>query len=342
MRHSRRLGWSVDVVSFDGWRPRSSVDECPAGLDERGVFRLSSPAGLEKAREWADAQKAAIVHVHDPLLWEFASAVAQQTRACTVATMHVLHRAMNRHRGIDGETMSSKSEHVVIEEADCLHVTTAWVAQELSTLGKGIESRVRLASLGIDDSEGARLSRAAPKHGPVLYVGRFSDVKGTDTFIEALAKSGSKLGAIQVVGGLPHNPKREARWKKRFEAAAPGRVEFMGWLTADELGRCYAQASVLVVPSRIETFGQVALEGLIHGVPVLASRCAAFRDWLWPQDAAHFFDVGDANALSQQLMALRHDSEARNRLREHGAKAALSVLNWSKTFPALDAIYREL
>ena len=281
------------------------------------------------------------MHIHDPLLWDFGQQVAQSQGAVTIVTFHVMHRVMNALRGLEKDTMSSISERRAAQEADILHVTTPWVAQEIGTWGDGFAPRVRLASLGMDDSPAAQTSRSTPKNGPVLYVGRFSDVKGTDTFIEALKHAGTGVGDVQVVGGLPHNSKREKRWIQRLEEAAPNRLEWLGWLDTESLSRRYCEASMLVVPSRVETYGLVALEGLFHGVPVLASRCASFQDWLEPAGVAQLFDTEDAQDLARQMLRLRESSDHRARLGQKGADYALTQMPWTVRAPGILGLYSE-
>ena len=330
------------MISFDGWRPKAAGLSAEAGVDGAGTFRLNSPSGLDKARRFAARRPPSIVHVHDPLLWEFGASIALSCGATTLLTLHVFHHAMNGVRSAKSETMSSAAEKLAVSAADVLHVTTSWLARAVSQTFELANERIRIAPLGVHDSAAAKRSRETPKDGSILYVGRFSDVKGTDVFIEALRRLGTPAGDILVVGGLPHNAKRERRWKDKFNEAAPGRVRFRGWLKADELSACYASACLLVVPSSVETFGQVALEGLIHGVPVLASSCPAFCDWLRPTRAAHFFEAGDASDLAAQMSVLIQDPDRRAVLQRRGSDVALSQYQWKHTFPALAAIYEAI
>jgi glycosyltransferase involved in cell wall biosynthesis len=49
-------------------------------------------------------------------------------------------------------------------------------------------------------------------------------------------------------------------------------VYFTGWLSAEELAAWYQKADILVVPSWYEPFGMVVLEGMLYGLPIVASN----------------------------------------------------------------------
>jgi glycosyltransferase involved in cell wall biosynthesis len=59
-------------------------------------------------------------------------------------------------------------------------------------------------------------------------------------------------------------------------------IIFPGMLSQKELSVYYASSDLFVFPSQTETFGNVTLEALASGIPVLAFDCAAARDWVSP------------------------------------------------------------
>lgn len=109
-------------------------------------------------------------------------------------------------------------------------------------------------SLGIGDDESV-----------VLFVGRLVLEKGLDTFAATLARlsqSGVPHRALVVGDG----PARS--W---IEERAPQAV-YAGFLRGEDLARAYASADVMFNPSSTETFGNVTLEAMASGLPVVAAR----------------------------------------------------------------------
>jgi len=63
------------------------------------------------------------------------------------------------------------------------------------------------------------------------------------------------------------------------EAADLPHVEFLGWQSRAELVRLIDESSLLILPSRIETFGSIALEAMARGRPALVSEHAGIQEW---------------------------------------------------------------
>mgnify|MGYP000205046824 CR=1 FL=1 len=107
----------------------------------------------------------------------------------------------------------------------------------------------------------------------IISVGRMAPEKNLEQVLktyEALKFMGDQLKLIMVGDG----PLRE-----QFQSRYP-EIIFPGMLDQTELAKYYASSDLFVFPSQTETFGNVTLEALASGIPVLAFDCAAARDWV--------------------------------------------------------------
>lgn len=97
------------------------------------------------------------------------------------------------------------------------------------------------------------------------------------------------------------------------------RVAFWGSQRQDLLPYFYSAAQALVLPSRYESFGMVALEAMACGTPVIASRVGGLQYTVEDEQSGLLFPEGDWRLLSE---CIRETIENR-RLNERLVKAAL-------------------
>lgn len=127
--------------------------------------------------------------------------------------------------------------------------------------------RLRLWRKGVD-TELFRVDGERPRSPrPVfLYVGRIAPEKNLEAFLD-LQLPGEK----RVVGDGPQREALQVRYPQ---------VRFLGYRHGQALAKAYQDASVLVFPSRTDTFGLVMLEALACGTPVAAYPVAGPLDVL--------------------------------------------------------------
>jgi glycosyltransferase involved in cell wall biosynthesis len=107
----------------------------------------------------------------------------------------------------------------------------------------------------------------------LISVGRIAPEKNLDQVLktfDALRGIGADVKLVMVGDGP---------LKEQFQNRYP-EIIFPGMLKQADLAKYYASADLFVFPSQTETFGNVTLEALASGIPVLAFDCAAARDWV--------------------------------------------------------------
>lgn len=109
----------------------------------------------------------------------------------------------------------------------------------------------------------------------LISVGRMAPEKNLEQVLktfEAVKHLGPHVKLVMVGDG----PLKE-QFKQRYPE-----IIFPGMLLQEDLAAYYASSDLFVFPSQTETFGNVTLEALASGIPVLAFDCAAARDWVQP------------------------------------------------------------
>jgi glycogen(starch) synthase len=356
VRAQARAGLTLAVVSFDDWRPQvARVTGAPATVETAGgidVLRLSSPTQVAAARDFARAQHCALLHVHHGMLWEFAAALRDELRVPTIKTVHVVQRQMNALRTTDERTRSLIGQEAALAGADRVVAPSRAAADLLLAAYPQLAGRLRVVAHGIDDSAAARAAAArradVPLHGPLLAVGRFAELKGTPELFEAVRVVLARVAgaAATIAGGVPANRRAEQRWRERWRRDTPPelqqRVRFTGWLSAAELEKQYASAGALLAASRFETFGLVALEAMLHGVPVAATAAGGVAELIADGETGLLAPAGDVQALAAHATALLTDAELAQRLGRNAAAAVRRSCLWEQVLPSLLAVYAEI
>ena len=170
----------------------------------------------------------------------------------------------------------------------------------------------------------------------VAYVGRLAPEKGVHVAMDAMRRVQMGTGGgppvrFAVAGDGP----AEAPCR----AAAPQGTWFAGPLSGDALSAFYASADAFVFPSLTETFGNVVLEAMASGVPVIAPDRGATLE-LANDASALTFAANDADSLAQRVSRLRDDAGLRRAKREAGLVVARSR-TWDAVWDALLSDYRD-
>ncbi|MGC1272189.1 MAG: glycosyltransferase family 4 protein [Planctomycetaceae bacterium] len=137
-----------------------------------------------------------------------------------------------------------------------------------------------------------------------LFVGKVEEQKRLFDLIDAASRLGDKL-ALLVVGTGPLLD------ECRNEAERRGvTVVWTGFLNQSEIGRAYAAADCLVLPSQRETWGLVVNEALATGLPcVVSDAVGCAPDLISPGETGETFPVGDVDALAAALDRVRERTQ---------------------------------
>ena len=153
-------------------------------------------------------------------------------------------------------------------------------------------------SLGIEDDELA-----------IAFLGRIVMEKGLDVFsdaVDALAERNVRHHVV-VIGEGPARG-----W---FENRLPNAI-FIGHQVGDDLARALASTDVFFNPSITEAFGNVTLESMACGLPVVAAEATGTTTLVRNDENGALVEPGDAEAFADALEAYARDPALRHR---HGA-----------------------
>ncbi|WEV48806.1 glycosyltransferase [Acinetobacter sp. ESL0695] len=103
----------------------------------------------------------------------------------------------------------------------------------------------------------------------VLFVGRLDHQKGVDILADIIKLVDDRF-EFTIIG--------DSVVDRKLNEIFSFPVKKIGWVTKQELSKYYTQADVIIMPSRWESFGLVAVEANSYGKPVIATNCTSLPE----------------------------------------------------------------
>jgi glycosyltransferase involved in cell wall biosynthesis len=165
-----------------------------------------------------------------------------------------------------------------------------------------------------------------------IYVGRLGAEKGLEVALRALHRvQRAQPGRIWfALGG-------DGPYREEAERHAPPQTTFLGRLTGRDLSELYASADLFVFPSATDTFGNVLLEAMASGLPVVGADVGPTRELLAERTGVTF-PAGDAAAMAAAILDLAGAPERRLTMARRGIAFARRC-TWDRVFDDLIADY---
>src|SRR5689334_18931438 len=168
----------------------------------------------------------------------------------------------------------------------------------------------------------------------VIYIGRIAPEQHLDLAVRAFrAIQARHPGARFVLVG-------DGPARKPLSMAHPDFV-FAGMRRGNDLARHYASGDIFLFPSLSETFGNVTLEALASGVPVVAYDYGAAREYMKATDVGACISEDDADGFVAAAIALADDTPRRLRL-DQSARAAVEDLDPASVSASFSDLLTEL
>ena len=239
-----------------------------------------------------------------------------------ITTFHTLARVKALH----GDAESREREAVessIIGCSDAVFVSCREEREQFRELYGNSPGTVEVITPGVDRAffspgsrSGARSALSLGAQPVLLFVGRIQPLKGLDVAIETLAALGRSDATLLVVGGASGVDGETELARVLALAESLGVVDQVRLVPPQPhhlLATYYRAADVVLVPSRSESFGLVALEASACGTPVVATAVGGLlslvedgmNGFLVPQRDAQLFAARVGQILTDRVLAER-------------------------------------
>jgi glycosyltransferase involved in cell wall biosynthesis len=326
----------VSVWYFPVARPLRRLYRSPA-------LRAALACQLERERKFD------VVHLHSVFLWPTAAAARAAERAGVpylVAPRGMLVEELLRRRGrLRKRLWLRLVERRTLARAAGLHATSALEAAEARRLRLPLPP-IHLVANGVEDQDwdprreaelGPAVRAALARRPLLLFLGRLSWKKGLDRLVAALA---DVPGAVLAIAGNDDEGYRARLERQAAAAGVAGRIVHLGPVHGADKAALLHGADLLVLPSYSENFGNVVLEAMAAGLPVVVTPEVGLAAVVREHGAGMVVE-GDPPRLAAALRCLLAGEEVRRAMGRRGAAAA-ARFGWPSLAARMEEVYAEV
>ena len=337
-------------VSLTRPRQRADAADPPCGIPTSLVgglpmpgypgLRFGLPARGHLRRRWSADRPDVVQVVTEGPLGTSAVRAARDLRIPVVTEFHTNFHAYSRHYGFGWlERLVARHLRTLHNRGDLTLVPTHEIAERLEQAGY---RNVRVVARGVDTTlfHPGRRSRelraswgAGDEDLVIAHVGRLAPEKNLplvfSTFA-AIRRHAPRARLVMVGDG----PVRNALQRRHADAI------FAGMRRGEDLAAHYASADLFLFPSLTETYGNVVLEALASGLPVVAFRQAAAAELIRHGRNGMLAAPGAGDEFERAALdiVVRPDLRRRAALE---APAGVALLDWGRINDRLVAYLRE-
>lgn len=333
-------------------RPRQ--DKNDAGVEQNGwselllrglpipkypQLRLGLPSKKALLKAWS-TRRPDVVHIatEGPLSWSALQA-AQILRLPVTSDFRTNFHCYCQHYGVGWlskpivaylRKFHNRTSFTMVPTTSLKHQLEALGFKNLRVVARGVDTQLFHPS---QRSETLRASWGASDEAIVLLsVGRLAAEKNLDLTLQsyrAIQQTGSNVKLVIAGDG----PLRAVTEEKCPEAI------FVGMCTHQQLAQIYASADVLLFPSLTETFGNVTLESLACGTPVLAFDCAAAGEFILQDKNGWLVPIDEPDEYIQNALNITTEKSRLSKVRAF-ARSSVEHLGWSEIAGEVENVFQ--
>lgn len=270
-----------------------------------------------------------------------------------VSTFHTLARV--KAEGGDPEpAWRERAEAEIITCADAICVSCSEEERQFRRLYGDPAGRIEIVAPGVEhaffapgERSGARAALGLDSRPVLLFVGRIQPLKGPDMAVRALRHVhdlGHRDAVLLVVGGASGaegDSEADRIHGLVAELGLGDHVRFVEPQPHHILSTYYRAADVVVVPSRSESFGLVALEAAACGIPVVASAVGGLLTLVDDGDTGFLIREREPRLFATAITAVLDDPANAKRMGARAAERARSY-TWGFAAARVRRLYSDL
>lgn len=286
-----------------------------------------------------------LVHAYN-LSWEYplmvASRFAQERKIPLIVTPFA-------HLGVEVSARVTRNITMphqlhVLRQADAVLALPSAEAEGLISLGLD-PMRVHAIGSGYDTADHLTCAQdilAGIEGSLVVFIGRVSRDKGAISAAEAiriLRERAQPHVSLILIGPIDAT---FARYYERLGASKRNGIVLLGPVDESTKHAILERSSMLVLPSRVDSFGIVLLEAWAHGKPVIGARAGGIPGVIDDGVDGLLVPWGDASALAGAINVLLTDPIGAAEMGRRGQRKTEDCYTWSAVWQRIEGVYKEV
>ncbi len=339
--HVRVYSPTTDTPAFEPTGELVSIPSMP--IPGRPEYRLGVGLSQNVRGDLAEF-KPNIVHIAAPdVIGHRAVTWARRHKIPAVASVHTRFDTYLAYYHLQAlEPLARGIMRRLYRRCDALLVPAESIAAVLHA--QRMNRHISIWSRGVDreqfsperrDMEWRRSFGIADDEFVIAFLGRIVMEKGLDVYADAIEELVARNVPHRalIIGEGPARP-----W---FEERLGTQAIFVGHQEKEGLARALASTDVLLNPSITETFGNVTLEAMACGLPVVAAVATGATSLVREGETGMLVEPGDSCGFADALEAYVRDPDLRRRHGEAGLAFA-RTMDWDRINGAVLNVYRRV
>lgn len=240
---------------------------------------------------------------------------------------------------LEGETLRRADKLIAISH------DIGTLIREQHGIGNG---KIAYGPLGIEAPDRELLRAEADADNlSILYVGRLEKRKGIETLFRSIPKVLREMpeARFTIVGKdtdlAPGGGSYKKYLLKHTDKKYRKSITFTDFVSSDQLQEYYRNCDIFVAPSLYESFGQIYIEAMAWGKPVIGCRAGGIPEVIEEGKTGFVITPEDADELAGRIVELR-DSKLREQMGTRGREAVENVFSIRNMVTQTYDIYKKL
>lgn len=284
--------------------------------------------------------------IHDHGVWSYSNIAAYRASCKSGIPLVISPRGMLASWALQHHRVRKSLARFIYQDRILNHAigfiaTSEMEAEDIQSLG--FQGRVCVVPNGVDLPDWKEIVHERVGTGgatSILFMSRLHQKKGLDLLLQALGRCTAENWQLTVAGADEENLLEGYR-RMAQQHGIQGRVSFVGELLGDAKRSAFTKASLFVLPTYSENFGNVVAEAMAHGLPVITTTGTPWKEL--PAQGCGWYVHPTTDGIHSALTDALSKTDAQ--LWEMGVRARKHIdsgFSWQSVARRVQAAYEEL